>query len=72
MIANAKLLTVEDDTECRAALVEGLENLGYEVRGAPDGPSGLAALEREACDLVVLDFELPGMDGIEICRREAT
>lgn len=42
---------------------------GYRVEEAEDGPSGLAAVEREHPDLVLLDVMIPGLDGFEVCRR---
>ncbi len=47
----------------------GLETEGFEVDLAFDGPGGWRIFEREGCDLIILDLMLPGMDGLEICRR---
>lgn len=58
-----KLLLVEDNELNRDALGRLLERRGYTVLMAPDGPSALAAVERERPDLVLLDIGLPGMDG---------
>jgi len=50
-------------------LKRGLAYEGYEVDTAMDGPSGLAIARDNPPDLVVLDLMLPGMDGLEVCRR---
>jgi putative two-component system response regulator len=63
------VLVVEDDPSNRALLTALLERAGYRAITASDGPSGLAAALEIAPDLVLLDVGLPGMDGLEICRR---
>src|SRR5688572_4779966 len=63
------VLVVEDDPSNRALLTALLERAGYRAVTASDGPSGLAAALESAPDLVLLDVGLPGMDGLEICRR---
>jgi CheY-like chemotaxis protein len=42
---------------------------GYDVDAEPDGAEGLRALERARPDLVILDIMMPGIDGLEVCRR---
>jgi putative two-component system response regulator len=63
------VLVVEDDLANRVLLVRLLERAGYHPVTADDGPSGLAAAFDVGPDLVLLDVGLPGMDGLEICRR---
>lgn len=63
------VLVVEDDAANRALLTALLERSGYRAVTATDGPSGLAAVFQVAPDLLLLDVGLPGMDGLEICRR---
>jgi putative two-component system response regulator len=63
------VLVVEDDPANRALLTALLERAGYRAVTAIDGPSGLAAAFEIAPDLMLLDVGLPGMDGLEICRR---
>ncbi|MDR1388197.1 MAG: response regulator transcription factor [Propionibacteriaceae bacterium] len=61
---------VVDDERPLARLVAGyLTRDGYSVTQAYDGPSALAAVEETDPELVVLDLALPGLDGIEVCRR---
>ena len=64
-----RLLIIDDDTKLLALLSDYLAGFQMEVRGEPNGPQGLAALERDRPDLVVLDVMLPGLDGFEVCRR---
>lgn len=63
------ILVVEDDESIRTLLQTNLEFEGYEVRVAEDGPSGLDMAEKTAPDLLILDLMLPGMSGIEVCKR---
>lgn len=62
------ILVVEDDPSILMGLVLNLRKEGYSVRTAADGERGLAELERERPDLVVLDLMLPGIDGLSILR----
>jgi two-component system, OmpR family, response regulator MprA len=66
---SAAILVVDDDDAIRRMLVRTLVADGYEVGGAPDGGAALAAIERSAPDLVVLDVGLPDLDGFAVCRR---
>ena len=66
----APLVLVVDDGEINRALVEAfLSDLDCRLRSAEDGPSALAAIDKETPDLVLLDVQMPGMDGYEVCRR---
>jgi putative two-component system response regulator len=67
--ATPTVLVVEDDPSNRALLTALLERAGYRAVTANDGPSGLAAALEIAPDLLLLDVGLPGMDGLEMCRR---
>lgn len=64
-----RILVVEDEEALGTLLEYNLSHAGYEVRVAADGDTALMALEEETPDLVVLDWMLPGVSGIEICRR---
>lgn len=64
-----RVLYIDDDADARRLLSKALSLRGYEVRSAQDGPLGLAELKREPADVVLLDLRLPGMDGIEVCRK---
>jgi two-component system, OmpR family, response regulator MprA len=63
------VLVVEDDPAIARVLELELGEAGYRVEVAPAGAEGLAAMEREQPDLVVLDVRLPDMDGLSVCRR---
>jgi PAS domain S-box-containing protein len=65
----ASVLVIDDDPDVRAFMVSTLEEQGYRVRQASDGGEGLALIEREQADLVVLDFIMPGLSGAEVASR---
>jgi two-component system response regulator MprA len=64
-----RILVVDDDERLAAILRDGLTAGGYVVETAGDGPAALAAVRERPPDLVVLDLMLPGLDGVEVCRR---
>lgn len=64
-----RLLMIEDDARLAAMVGEYLTQSGYAVTHTGDGEAGLEALRRDRFDLVVLDLMLPGIDGLEVCRR---
>jgi CheY-like chemotaxis protein len=64
----ALVLVIDDDPDVRAFIVSALEEQGYRTRQASDGPEGLAQLELEKPDLVIVDFIMPGMSGAEVAR----
>ncbi len=63
-----RLLLVEDDDDLRQALHMSLEAQGYHVSTAATGPSGLKKARQDTYDLVILDWMLPGMDGLALMR----
>ena len=66
---NARVLVVDDDLTIAEVVVGYLRDAGLETRHAADGPSALSLAEEWPPDLVVLDLMLPGIDGLEVCRR---
>jgi two-component system response regulator MprA len=64
-----KILVVEDDEGIAGTLYRGLTFEGYKVNVAYDGTTGLASARDDPPDLVVLDWMLPGLDGLEVCKR---
>jgi two-component system response regulator MprA len=64
-----RILVVDDDIAITAALRRALSFDGYNVSIAHDGEEGLRAVRDQAPDLVVLDVLMPGIDGLEFCRR---
>lgn len=69
MTSPKRILIVEDDAHIAELLRLHLRDEGYEVVHAADGDRGLCLLEDGGWDLLVLDLMLPGVDGLEICRR---
>ena len=65
----ARVLVVDDDLALAEMLGIVLRNEGLDVVHCADGPSALEAFHQLRPDLVLLDVMLPGMDGIEVCRR---
>ena len=63
------MLVVEDDRRMAGLLRRGLEEGGYAVDLAADGPEGLWYATENQYDAIVLDVMLPGFDGFELCRR---
>ena len=65
----SKVLIIEDEAEILSFLKPELIHEGYDVDTASDGRSGLEKIENENFDIVLLDLMLPGLNGIEVCRR---
>jgi DNA-binding response OmpR family regulator len=63
------ILIIDDDTRLSAMLADYLAGNGFSVRRAATGEAGLAEVARRAPDAVVLDVMMPGIDGLETCRR---
>jgi len=63
------ILLIEDNRGIAEVVGEFLERRGYSLDYAGDGPSGLRLASTESYDVIVLDLMLPGMDGLEVCRR---
>jgi two-component system phosphate regulon response regulator PhoB len=68
----ATLLVIEDDPDIVELLRYNLEREGYRVLVATDGERGLAESARNQPELILLDLMLPGLDGLEVCRRLRT
>ena len=64
-----RILVIEDEGDIAELIRLHLDDLGYFVAIARDGNTGLRKASMDSWDLVVLDLRLPGMDGLEICRR---
>lgn len=63
------VLVIDDEERLRQAMTMRLSAAGFEVRTAPDGPSGIEAARADAPSVLVLDLRMPGMDGFEVLRR---
>ena len=64
-----RVLLAEDDASISEPLARALRREGYEVEVREDGPTALECASQNGVDLLVLDLGLPGMDGLEVCRR---
>lgn len=67
--ARKHILIIEDNRDLARLLQVHLRDLSYAADVAGDGVSGLAMAETDRFDLIILDLMLPGLDGVEICRR---
>ena len=67
-----KIVVVEDEADILEVIDYNLSKEGFDVSSSSDGLDGLAFVQKEIPDLVLLDLMLPGMDGIEICRTLKT
>jgi two-component system KDP operon response regulator KdpE len=65
----SRILVVDDEEQILRALRRALAARGYDVVTAADGEDALVEIERAVPDLLVLDLNLPGIDGMEVCRR---
>jgi two-component system, OmpR family, response regulator len=65
----SRVLLIDDDARLLELLASYLSQNGVTLTAASDGPKGLAALEAGAFDAVLLDVMMPGMDGLEVCKR---
>jgi DNA-binding response OmpR family regulator len=64
-----RILVVEDEESIRDFVEMGLKYEGFDVALTEDGPGALDAFDRQRPDLVILDLNLPGMDGLDVCRQ---
>lgn len=69
MGSKKKILVVDDEESIHLLYREELEDEGYEVISAMDGEEALALFDGSCPDLVILDINMPGMDGIEVLRQ---
>jgi len=68
-VSEQTVLVVDDEAAIAEAVRARLESEGYRVVVALDGPEAIEAHREHQPDLVVLDLMLPGMDGLEVCKR---
>ena len=69
MIVKPRILVIDDEGAIRDSLRMILEYEDYQFVGAATGQEGIAAVQRERPDLVLLDIKMPGMDGLEVLRK---
>ena len=68
-LANGDILVVDDDSATLKFFVDLLTKSGYRVRPASDGELALRSVQAKLPDLILLDYNMPGMNGIEVCRH---
>jgi two-component system NtrC family sensor kinase len=64
----ATLLVIDDDSSARENLCGIFKGVGHRTIAVPDAPAALRVLKKDRCDLVMLDLELPEIDGVSLCR----
>jgi len=69
---SARILIIDDSPTYLAFVSDALQSQGYEVESAENGLDGLAKLETQRFDCILVDLIMPAMDGIEVCRRIAS
>ena len=72
MNTSKKVIVIEDEPDIQEIIVHNLLRDGYQVEATPNGERGLELVRRLEPDLVLLDLMLPGLDGVEVCRRMKT
>ena len=68
-MAKGTILVIDDEKDFIELVKYNLEKDGFLVKGVLDGESGLSAAARDIPDLIIVDLMLPGIDGLEVCRR---
>lgn len=68
-MARTKILLIEDEHDIADLIKMNLESSDYEVVAEDNGLNGFIAAEREKPDIIVLDIMLPGMNGLDVCRK---
>jgi len=64
-----KILVADDEEVLRMLIVDSLEDEGYEIVEAGDGAEAYEAFQKERFDLLLLDYSMPGMTGIDVIRK---
>jgi two-component system, OmpR family, alkaline phosphatase synthesis response regulator PhoP len=68
-MAKSTVLVIDDEKDLIELVSYNLEKEGFLVKGALDGESGMSAAVRDNPDIILVDLMLPGIDGLEVCRR---
>lgn len=68
-MSRTRILIIDDDADIRDVLKITLDQEGYEVIEAPDGQEGLKLAQTKNPDLVIVDFKMPKLDGIGVCKE---
>lgn len=65
-----RIAVVEDGAETRYFVVQALRSQGYHVKGIEDGSGALPLLRLQLPDVILLDVNMPGLSGLEVCRAD--
>ena len=68
-MSTTKVVVIEDEPDILELIEYNLRREGFEVATAASGRTGLSVIGREKPDIVLLDLLLPGLDGLDVCRR---
>lgn len=68
-MSSSRILVVDDDPVVQGFVCANFKARGYDVMTAEDGEATLEIMKQSTVDLVLLDIMMPGIDGIEVCRR---
>ena len=71
-LALKRLLIVEDDSNTLSGLLDLLSDEGYQVHGVTQGHEALKVIAKEPFDMVLCDYSLPDIDGLQVCRKIKT
>jgi two-component system, response regulator, stage 0 sporulation protein F len=63
------ILVADDDDDVRRTIAQALETLAYDVAEAPDGDSAMAIFREQSPELVILDYRMPGKNGVEVAEE---
>ncbi|MBN1517423.1 response regulator [Candidatus Sumerlaeota bacterium] len=63
------VVVIEDETDIREVIEHNLNREGYKVLSSSDGEKGLRLVQKKSPDIVLLDLMLPGLDGLDVCRK---
>jgi two-component system response regulator RegX3 len=66
METGGKILVVDDNKDCRSVVSQMLSRLGYDVSSADSGENGLSVFFKIKFDIVLFDYEMPGMDSVAL------
>ena len=68
-LTGRSIVVIDDDPQVLEVIVDALTAFGADVRTANDGASGLTAATQQPCDLVIIDFAMPEMDGADVAAQ---